>query len=337
MRRNVAGSWLLVRGAFTLLLAFPLAAQTDTVVAGVLGDSSVVAPVVSWNRIAADGGTLSVNLSGWTVSAEGTRRRTARGRGVMSLSITPLNAHSSDRIYVSGARARELEFDAASVEGTFGRIDTIGEHWFSDVRLVALYERVDGVDAATRSFWSSPYAGIRTRQAWRHITAEDPLRLTFEGSEVSAGAEVFAGSHTWSRVRLDQRLSRRWGRVTAGESATAFHGSSLNAVNAFLAGGSWPAGDLRPLYGYRYAELRLDRGFGFNADVGYAVTRSLALGVHASALRSRHVTASGVGVDVTASWRGIGVRIGVAQPRQSGRVEDDLVVYASVLAARFVR
>jgi hypothetical protein len=319
--------------ALSCLIAFPLFAQTDTVVAGVLGDSSIVAPVVSWNRIAADGKTLSVTLSGWTVSAEATRRRAPHGRGVASLAITPLHAHSSDRIYVERARARELEFDASTLEATFGRIDDIGEHWTSDVRLVALYERVDGLDPATQSFWSSPYAGIRTRQAWRRITAEDPLRLTFEGNEVSATAEVFAGSHTWSRVRLDQRLSHRWGRITAGESAVAFHGSSLNTVNAFLAGGSWPVADFHPLYGYRYAELRLDRGLGLNADAAFALTPSLALGLHASALRSRDLTARGVAVDLTASWRGIAFRLGAAQP-DGGR---DVVLYGSVLAARFVR
>jgi len=319
------------------VVAVRLAAQTETIVAGVLGDSSVVAPVVSWNRIGPSGETLSVALSGWTASAELTRRRTPRGRGVVSLALTPLNAHSSDHIYVEGVRARELEFDAAAVEATFGRIDSFGERWTSDIRLVALYERVDGIDSTTRSFWSSPYAGVRTRQSWRRMTAEDPLLLTFEGSEVSATAEMFGGSHTWSRVRLDQRFSRRWGRVRAGESVVAFHGRSLNDVNAFLVGGSWPAGDLRPLYGYRYAELRLDRGVGINVDAAYSVTPSIALGVHAGALRSRDLDARGVAVDVTTSWRGIGIRVGAAQPQENGRRENEVVLYGSILVARFVR
>lgn len=318
--------------AILLAMALPLSAQTDAVVAGVLGDSSIVAPVVSWNRVEPTGDTLALTLSGWTVSAEMTRRRTPRARGVLSLAITPLNAHSSDRIYVDGERARELEFDASSVEATFGRVDVLSERWTSDVRLIVLYERVDGVDEATRSFWSSPYGGVRTRQAWRRITAEDPLLLTFEGAEVSATAEVLAGSETWTRVRLDQRFSRRFGRVRAGESVVVFHGSSLNAVNAFLLGGSWPAGELRPLYGYRYAELRLDRGVGVNVDASYAITPSLAIGAHASALRSRDLDARGVAMDVTASWRGIGIRVGAAKAQE----RDEVVVYASILAARFI-
>jgi hypothetical protein len=331
MRRSFAISLM------ACVVALPLAAQTDTVVAGVLGDSSIIAPVVSWNRIELNGDTLSMTLSGWTVSGEMTRRRAPRKRTVASIAITPLNAHSSDRVYVEGARARELEFDAGAVEATYGRIDTIGERWTSDVRFVALYERIDGVDEATRSFWSSPYGGIRTRQTWRRITAEDPLLLTFEGSEVSAMAEAFVGSDTWSRVRLDQRFSRRWGRLQAGESIVAFHGRSLNTVNAFLIGGSWPVADLRPLYGYRYAELRLDRGLGINVDASYSITPSIALGAHAGALRSRDLDARGVAVDVTATWKGIGIRLGAAQPHDNDRREDDVVLYASILAARFIR
>jgi hypothetical protein len=309
------------------LLALPVSAQTDAVVAGVLGDSSIVAPVVSWNRSIANGDTLNVTLNGWTISAEGTRRRSPRGRGVLSFAITPVNAHSSDRIYVDGTRDKAREFDASTIEATFGRIDTF-EHWTSDVRVVALYERVDG--SADDPFWSSPFAGVRTRQAWRRITAEDPLLLTFEGSEISAAAEVFAGSHTWSRVRLDQRFSKRWGRVRAGESAIAFRGSSIDTVNAFLVGGSWPIGELRPLYGYRYAELRLDRGVGVNVDASVALARSLALGAHAGVLRSRDLDARGVAMDLTASWRGIGLRLGIAHGEET-------IVYGSILAARFLR
>ena len=297
------------------LLALPVAAQTDTIVAGVAGDSSVVAPVVSWNRTQADGDTLSLGLTGWTISGELTRRRNPRSRGVVSLAVTPLNAYSGDRMYVNGVRAPELEFDASAVEATFGRVDPLSERWTSDVRLVVLSEKIDDVNAN--------YAGLRTRQAWRRITAEDPLLMTFDGSEVSATAEVFAGSDTWSRIRLDQRFSRRWGRVRAGESVTAFHGHSLNTAHAFLIG----------TYGYRYAELRLDRGVGVDVNLSYALTPSIALGAHAGALHSRELDARGAALDVTASWKGIGFRFGVAQADG----DRDVVLYGSILAARFLR
>ncbi|MFL6248446.1 MAG: hypothetical protein ACJ74H_20655 [Thermoanaerobaculia bacterium] len=290
------------RGTPALLLialAFPAAAQTDTIVAGVVGDSSVVAPVVSWNRMQANGGNVSIALQGWTISSEMKRRRV-----IASLAITPLNAYAGDRA--------EPEFEASSIEATFGRADAIGERWLSDIRAVALYDRIEGANAT--------YAGLRTRQTWRRIVAEDPLLMTFEGFEVSALAEVLAGS----RVKIDQRLSRRWGRVRAGESVTAFYGRSLERGHEFLIG----------MWGYRYAELRLDRGVAANIDASYPVTPKFAIGAHVGALRSRDLDARGVALDMTASWKAIGIRFGAARADGDDR---DVVFYGSVLAARFLR
>jgi hypothetical protein len=287
---------------FLLFLTLPASAQTDTVVAGLVGDSSVIAPVVSWNRVRANGETLSLSLQGWTISAEMKRRR-----AVASLAITPLNAYAGDRA--------EPEFDASSIEATFGRADVLGERWISDIRVVALHDSIEDANA--------DYAGLRTRQAWRRITAEDPLLMTFEGSEVAATAELFAGSDTWSRVRVDQRLSHRWGRLRAGESVTAFYGHALDPAHAFLIG----------MHGYRYAELRLDRGVSANVDVSYAITPTFAIGAHAGALRSRDLDARGVAFDMTASWKGIGFRFGAAQADG----DRDVVLYGSILAARFIR
>lgn len=324
-------------GALILLCAAaPLLAQTDTLLTGAVADSSIAGPIMVWNRIAADGDSTTFALNGWTMSWEAAHRVAPPTRMVVSVALTPLHARSSNRVYLAGERSRALEFDDSSIEATFGRIDTIGERWTSDIRAVAAYDRVSRSDQATRSFWSSPYAGVRTRQAYRHITAEDPLLLTFEGSEVRADAEVFAGKETWSRVTLSQRMSRRRGRFLIGESASVFHGRSLNTVNAFLAGASWPIGDLRPLYGYRYAELRLDRGAAAGVDAQVALRRSFALGAHANILRSRQTTALGVAADASFAWRGVGIRVGVARPFEEGRRGEGLVIYGSVLAARFI-
>jgi hypothetical protein len=226
---------------------------------------------------------------------------------VASLAITPIHAYAGDRA--------EVEFDASSIEATFGRVDRLGERWTSDVRAVALYDRIEGE--------SEPYAGVRTRQTWRRVTAENPLLMTFEGHEVSGTAEVFAGNETWSRVRIDQRMSRRWGPVRAGESVLAFHGHAVGIEHAFLINE----------YGYEYAELRLDRGIGANVDLGYAITSAMEFGAHVGWLRSNDVEARGLGVDLTASWKGIGFRFGVGKARE----HDDLVLYGSILAARFMR
>jgi hypothetical protein len=290
--------------ALLVLLALPMVAQ-DVIVAGVIGDSSIVAPIVSWHR----GDTLSLSLTGWTIAGEWKRNRT-----VASFAITPMNAYAGDRIYVDGERVTAAELHASALEASFGRIDKIGKHWTSDVRAVALFDRIENE--------SEPYAGVRTRQSWHHLTAEDPLRLTFDGAEVSATAEVFAGHATWSRIRLDQRFSRRWGRVRAGESVFALYGHELGAVHAFLIGG----------YGYRYAEFRIDRGVGVDLDLGYAITPTIALTAHAGAMRSRDLDPHGVGLDVTATVKGIALRLGIGTHDR-----DEVVIYGSILAARFLR
>lgn len=324
---ELAACWLLIS-----TLTVSVFAQTDTVVTGVVADSSVVAPIAVWNRSYPDGDTLTFSLNGWTMSAETTRRRAPGRRVVASVALTPVNSRASDRIYVAGERRDELAFEVGTIEATFGRNDMLGERLTSDVRIVGLYEHVDGVDSSTSAFWSSPYIGLRTRQSWRHVTAEDLLLGTFEGSELIANAEVLAGRRTWSRARIEQRFSRRFGRFRAGESVVAFGGRSINTVNAFLVGGSWPIGDLRPLYGYRYAELRLDRGIGVNGDLHYVVKRSIEIGAHVSALRSRAIDVRGIALDVSGSWRGVGLRIGAARSD-----EDRVVVYGSILAAKFIR
>jgi hypothetical protein len=325
-----------IAAALVALFAASALAQTNIVV-GVVADSSVGAPLFIWNRTDLYGNSLSAGLNGWTAFAEVGRAVAPGERLIASIGVTPLRAHSSTRMYVSGERAPELEFHDTSFQAMLGRVDLIGERWTSDVRGIVLYEHVTGLDAATSDSWSSPYAGVRTRQSYHHITAEDPLLLTFEGSEIAGQAEVFAGHHLWSRFEIDQRAGRRFGRFRAAESTIAFTGQSIDTVNAFLAGASWPIAGLQPLYGYRYAELRLDHGVGINVDAEYAFRNSTMVTAHAGALRSHGATPHGVAVDVAHSWRGIGFRIGVAQPLEHDRAKNRPVIYGSVLASSFIQ
>jgi len=127
------------------------------------------------------------------------------------------------------------------------------------------------------------------------------------------------------------------GRFIAGERASVLTGRSLNRVSAFLAGGSWPAGDLRPLYGFRYAELRLDRAVTATGDLQFLLRDSLSVTGHVSALHANDLDAHGAAIDMTWSWRGIAFRAGVGVPHADGRSNEHPVFYASVLSATFVR
>ncbi len=318
-----------------LLAASRASGQITTLGGGVIGDSSVAAPLVEWRRISAGGDMRRIAISGWQVSAQYEKALPLRKRFVASLALTPFNANSSDRIYEQGEERPELRYDNASFELTLGRQDLLSTRWISDIRGVVLHERVDEVDAATSDFWARPYAGVRARQSYRRVTAEHPFLMTMEGFELTAEEELFAGTQQWHRVSISQRSSTRLSRsLRVGQALNVFGGSSVNIVNAFLVGGSWPVEGVRPLYGYRYAEFRMRRGATAMAEVEVLVNGSSAAALRFSTARGDGVRASGVAVDVTREWRGVGVRAGAGIPLSpSGR--RSTVVYASLLTAIF--
>src|SRR5207253_857153 len=149
-----------------LMAAAPALAQTDAIAGGVIADSSIAAPVISWNRISTSDDHLSLSLTGWELATNWERPLTPRRKLALSVTLTPVNAHSSNRIYDRGERRRDLQYRDSSVEASFGTLDNPGEQWSSDFRGVLLYERPRDVDASIRDRWQRPYIGIRTRQAY---------------------------------------------------------------------------------------------------------------------------------------------------------------------------
>jgi len=306
----------------------PLLAEIEGIAGGVVADSSIAAPVVSWYRISRNDDLFAFAINGWQLSSTYERRLDPRRKLAASIAVTPINAHSSNRIYDHGERRRDLDYRDSSAEMTFGRVDTRGERWISDIRGVILYERVDDVDARVRDRWQKPYAGVRARQAWRRVRADDPFMMIFDGMEIGGTVEVFAGQRAWSRIEVDERVNARRGRWRAGQSVIGFSGHNLDVVNAFLVGGSWPVAGVHPLYGYRYGEFRLARGIRGTMDFEFAVRPSTWIGVHGSAVRAPQTHAEGLALSVTHDWNGVGLRAGVAYG-------DRVVFFASVLAASF--
>jgi hypothetical protein len=321
MRRNLT--------AALIFIALPASAQTDVVSAGVVGDNAIVAPVIRWQHELKSEDVASLSLNGWQISAGWERRRRGYSWTGAAL-VTPIHARSSNRIYRLGQRQRDAEFDDASVELNWGRADRLNDRWTSDIRGVLLFENVSGVDAATADVWSRPYAGARMVQTYRRVTAEDPFLFRWQGWMASATAEALFGSRTWSRMTLTEQVRRPIGRWVAGESVTVFTGKSLNLVNRFLVGGSWPVEGLHALYGYRYGEFRIERGVSATIDAERG-----AFAVHASTLRAPGLRAHGIAADFSKRWRGIGIRVGAAVPLQHGRHGSRLIAYGSVVGASF--
>jgi hypothetical protein len=145
---------------------------------------------------------------------------------------------------------------------------------------------------------------------------------------------------TWARLLLSGEHARRVGRFRFSESVTLFHGDSLNVVNRFLVGSSWRVPGIHPLYGFRYAEFRLDQGAAINAAVDYALTERIDLGFRASFLAGQFdetlVEARGVGLELGTTVHGIGITLGAALPRQQNAVEEELTFYAMLSTAIFL-
>lgn len=315
--------------AFVTMVTMPALAQTDVFAGGVLADNSIVAPVVRWQHELSPQSVVAASLNGWEISGS-IEKKSRRRSLVFGAAVTPLHAHSSNRIYHLGVRQRDLEYDNASWEVTAGRVDRMTERWTFDIRGVLLSEDVSGVSAITKDRWSRPYGGLRVTQTYRNVDAENPLLLTAEGFEASLHMESLAGRQQWSRGRAQETFHRRLGNWRIGESATVFIGSSLDVVNRFLVGGSWPVAGVNPLYGYRYGEFRIDRGVSATIEA-----ERRGIGLRWSALSATGARAQGVAIDLTRSWRGIGVRFGAGVPIQSNREGSRVLAYASVLAASF--
>jgi hypothetical protein len=315
--------------AAVVFIALPIAAQTDVFSGGVVADISVIAPVIRWQHELNSRDVAILSLNGWQISAACEKKRRAYS-WIGAALVTPIHARSSNRIYQLGQRRRDAEFDDSSAELNWGRADRMSERWTSDIRGVVLFEKVSGLDDATADFWSRPYAGVRMVQTYRRLTAEDPFLFRWQGVMASASVEAMFGSTAWSRTTLTEQARRPVGGWVAGESVTVFAGKSLNVVNQFLVGGSWPVDGLHALYGYRYGEFRIDRGVSATIDVERG-----AFGLHASTLRAPDVRAHGIAADFSKRWRGIGVRAGVALPLQHGRRSSRVIAYGSLIGASF--
>ncbi|HKR62363.1 MAG TPA: hypothetical protein VJZ00_01425 [Thermoanaerobaculia bacterium] len=295
-----------------MFLLFALTASADVrVLSGaVLIEPGQAAPVLKLRNIGTNGTTWELGVSGWTMSAEIERRRF-----FANVALTPLHAHSSNRIYVDGHRARELEFDSSSYIGTAGM------RFHSNDRMTTELAGVLGRDEST-------YAGVTLAQRYRRVTASDPFDTRIDGVELSALGELYSGGGTWSRLTLMESAGRTMGRVHLRQSAAVVAGSHLNRVRDFLLGGSWDALGPTAIFGRHYAEYRVTRGIVANAGADYTLTPRWTLGARVSAFRAPSADATGAALQTTMHIRGAHVTVGVANRG---------LVYGSVSAAAFLR
>jgi len=321
-----------------LLLASSLGAEERSLlVSGIFADSSIVGPVLQYTTGDRATTEYSLALLGWTIDGEMVKHRSARQAFLLSADITPVNAHSSDRIYLNGERAHELEYEAASYRVRTGLRLTPTEHSTTDLRVAALMERVSDLsDGRVVDFWEGPFVGLDVTHTWKMMRSESPLISSFDGVLISARAEVFTGQETWSRLSVRQSAGRRFGKVHLRESLHAMTGKSLNIVNRFVVGGSWDVQGENAIYGSRFGEFRIARGVIASAGADYALGRNWTAGVRASYLRSDVTRTHGFALNATKMRRTYGFNVGVGFPKDQGG-DSDPILFLGVIAPLYAK
>jgi hypothetical protein len=319
------------------VLATPAAGGEQLVVAGVLGDSSIVAPLLRMATQREDGSRWTMSLEGSTIAGGWERPLDGRRRLFAAVDLTPLYAHASNRIYRDGVRDRQAEFDDSAFELRAGLGSEPSEGWSWRLGAVALYEALGKAsDPSLETRWRDPYGGALWELTYERVRAEDVLRARLEGWRLVCAGRVLLGDETFFQQRAVLGWGRRPGRLYLGQSAALFAGGSLDTVNAFLLGGSWDTGGAGTLYGYRYAELRIERGAVLNLRADLTLGEGSSLGVRASMLEGSKQSGYGFGVNAERIWHGVVLTGGGFFPgRRSRTGHRDVIFAVSIAAAAF--
>lgn len=300
--------------------------------AAVFYETGLAAPSIELRSSDADGALWRVGINGWTLSLGRERPLNRNRRVIFDVTATPYDAHSSRRIYRNGVRTRALEFDDAALTARAGMRFRQSDHTSIEPAFVIGKELIGSdAPAALRDEWRSPYAGFAVVQRIRYVTAEDPFTNRIDGIDLAATAEAYHGNRTWTRAMVTENAGTSFGRIHLRQSLAAYRGSGLDTVSAFLIGGSWDVLGATAVYGRRYAEFRVNRGINANAGVDFAITRSLEIGLRASAFRSGSTHTTGTMLLATQHLRGYRLTAG------AGRSQHRTTVVATFGGAVFTR
>jgi hypothetical protein len=303
--------------AFVLTLIVAAASRAGdvrVVTSGLLYETGQLAPVAELRLISDDRSFWRFALEGWTLSATRERPIDHRSEWFATLSATPHDAHSSERIYRHGKRAPELEYSDASYSIRGGVRLAESDHASTELSLVALREFL-GRDASPelREHWRTPAIGMRLTQRFRFVTAEDPLTGRIHGVQIAASAEGFGGRRSWARGSLTEEGGWPLRRFHLRQSLSLMTSSHLDDVSAFLAGGSWDTLRTTAIYGTRYAEFRITRGAVGSGGADFSITPSWELGLRASALRAPALHEKGTMLQLSHRVGGVSLSAGAGQ------------------------
>jgi hypothetical protein len=322
-----------------LVSAPPALAQTKVFVANAVYESAdlvapnavLLIPALDSTPSGRSALAWSIGLRGSTLTVDSVKSLSPRLGILFGGSLTPFSANGSSRIYKNGRHEPDLSFTDRSYQVETGVRVQPTPAWRTDIQLRALKESVGGIDNHS---WSHPYGGIEVAQSYRRVISEDLLQSRFDGLKAAAAAERFFGSNAWWRGQVMAGGGKRIGNLFVRGQAFAFGGRDLNAVSRFLVGGSWDVGEGLPLYGFHYAQFRVDRGVVLNGGVDLRLKGAWEVGIRGGYLDSRHKRARGTAIRLGTIWNGVAWHVGAGLPgRVSGEAQGGVFVFAGITAA----
>jgi hypothetical protein len=314
-------------------VALGMHAGEGMLVSGALSDPSIAAPLLHWKVTGDDGASWRLGLTGWTMDGGWTKPVSAGRMIALSAEATPIHAHNSNRMYQDGKRVGSMEYEDAAYRVGAGIRFVQSENATAGASLVALYERIGGIDdPEVAASWKRPYGGFELTHSFSRTTARSPLIAAFDGIETDVRAEQLFGEKSWSRIHVTGTAARTFGRVHLRHTVTAMSGRSLNVVNRFLAGGSWDALGGDALYGSRYGEFRVRRAAIASSGADWLLPRHWRVGVRGSLMRSDVANPYGGAINASTTWRTFGFNFGIGKAQRGSAI-----AYASIVAPLYMK
>ncbi len=335
-RRHTLGTAMLMA-----LGSSPTTGQVRVLVTSVGYESpTLVAPVVLLSFVSASGtGMWTLGVAGYTLAASRITNHSPTLSTVFTAEVTPLNSNSSNYLYRAGERDSTLAFRDATVQLNVGlRVSKEGKRsrWGLEFRAIGLNEWVSRVaDPSVVSRWRDPYVGLQIAANYSRVISEEVLAARWDGMKAGANVVGFVGAQPWWKSQAWLGGGKRVGRVSIMGRAWLLLGQNLDMVNQHLVGGSWDLDRSPSLYGYHYAEFRVNRGAVLTAGADLRLAGAWELGLRAGYLSSPSHSTYGEAIRLSTMWSGIAFHIGVGLPRASlFRHEVDApLVFAGMSAA----
>lgn len=321
----------------TVICAAELSAQSSLWFSSVNYESRMlIAPVLILYIPSETENSYSYGILGWTLSGSMIKNINGSISYGISAEITPLNSHSSNTLYTNGKEDQSLTYKNRTVRLRTNMIMNHANGWKSELALLGIYESVGGLtDNRVIDFWKKPFAGIEIQENYSSTTSTKPLRFRFDGIQCSGKMQSYYGFKPWWKGEFTAGAGKKFGNYFLNGNGTYLVGNSLNIVNQFLVGGSWDILTSTALYGYHYAEFRLDKAFLINAGIDVSVVDNVEIGLRAGYLNSSVKNTYGEYLKISSVWQGINFNAGISFPEDEifhGAV-NNVIAFAGITAA----